>query len=405
LPAKPAEVESMIAVMAASTAAARSVRERLGASAMLGASTSSDACGIPHRRDAAFLPTARGLVGGTRSRFTVEPRVVGDRLQVGARMCRGGSRPLDSTENSEQKSIWGGVERLIDAAPGLRDLQAHGLHLLAARRYRSLGTPVPPDLVRADPDAAQAALIAAGFEPVASRLHPETTHHLHPLQLPGVPLSVELHRHPKWIDGLRTPSLDELLDGSEAAALGVKGILTLKPAYHALVLAAHLWAHDPLARLLRFVDVAVMAEAAELRELERLVDAWGLERPWRMTTGVADALFHGSDEPLPLRLWARNLRTAREATVLEMHVARCLAPFSVLPTRRAVRAAGRALAGVLRPQPYESWRGKLRRTAQQLRRPSMRRSEHARGVGANLVEPESTLEPRPHRGAPSDGAR
>jgi hypothetical protein len=366
---------------------------------------------------------------------------------------------LDSTENSEQMSIWGGVDRLIDAAPGLRDLQAHGLHLLAARRYRSLGTPVPPDLVRAelwaafrtnashtllerirfacegdiilikgpavaigypdtalrpfldldlivaDPDAAQAALIAAGFEPVASRLHPETTHHLHPLQLPGVPLSVELHRHPKWIDGLRTPSFDELLEGSEAAALEVEGILTLKPAYHALVLAVHLWAHDPLARLLRLVDVAVMREAAEPRELERLVDAWGLERPWRMTVGVADALFYGAEEPIPLRLWARSLRTAREATVLEMHAARCLAPFSVLPKRRAFRAAWRAVAGVLRPQPYESWRGKLRRTAQQLRRPSMRRSEHARGVGANLVEPESTLEPRPHRGAPSDGAR
>jgi hypothetical protein len=353
---------------------------------------------------------------------------------------------LDGTENSEL-NIWSGVDRLIDAAPGLRDLQAHGLHLLAARRYRSLGTPVPPDLARAelwaafrmngartllerirlacqgdvvlikgpavalrypertlrpfldldllvaDPVAAQAALIAAGFEPVASRLHPETTHHLHPLQLPGVPLSVELHRHPKWIDGLRTPSLDELLEGSQAAALGVEGILTLKPAYHALVLAAHLWAHDPLARMLRLLDVAVMAEAAEPRELENLVDAWGFHRPWRMTTRVADALFRGSEEPLPLRLWARNLKAAREATVFEMHVARCLAPFSVLPRRRALRAAARALAGVLRPQPYESWRGKFRRTAQQLRRPSMRRSEHARSVEANLVEPESTPEP------------
>jgi hypothetical protein len=356
-------------------------------------------------------------------------------------------------------NIWTGVDRLIDRSPGLRDLQAHGLHLLAARRYRSLNLPVPPDLARAelwaafrmngartllerirlacegdvvlikgpavalfypdptlrpfldldllvaDPDAAQAALVAADLEPVASRLHPDTVHHLHPLQLPGVPLSIELHRLPKWIEGLRAPSFDELLAGSEAAALGVEGILTLRPAYHALVLAAHLWAHDPSARLLRLVDVAVMAEAAEPRELENLVDAWGFDRPWQATTAVADALFSGSGRPLPLRLWARNLHSAREATVLEMHAARCLAPFSVLPKRRAFRAAWRAVAGVLRPQPYESWRGKLRRTAQQLRRPSMRRSEHARGVGANLVEPESTLEPRPHRGAPSDGAR
>lgn len=356
---------------------------------------------------------------------------------------------LQGTEHARQMTIWRGVDRLIDASPGLRDLQAHGLHLLAARRYRALGVPVPPDLVRAelwaafrtnasrtllerirlacegpvilikgpavamrypeptlrpfldvdlivaDPDAAQAALLAAGFEPVASRLHPETVHHLHPLQLPDVPLSVELHRHPKWIQGLRTPSLDELLDGSEPAALGFSGILTLKPAYHALVLAAHLWAHDPLARLLRIVDVAVMAEAAEPGELDDLVDAWGLDRPWQATNAVADALFRGSRQPLPLRLWARNLRTAREATVLEMHVARCLAPFSVLPRRRALRAARTALAGVLQPQPYESWRGKLTRTAQQLRHPSMRRSEHAHGVEANLLAPEPTARSGP----------
>jgi hypothetical protein len=344
-----------------------------------------------------------------------------------------------STQREDAKSggtdVWTGVDRLIDLSPSLRDLQAHGLHLLAARRWRSLGRPVPPDLARAElwaafrlkgarmllekiraacdgpivlvkgvavashypdpavrpfidvdllvarPDAVYRALIAAGFEPTPARLHPETVHHLCPLRLGDVPLSVELHRYPKWIAGSQPPSLDELLAGSEAAVVGVDGILTLRPAHHAALLAAHVWSHDPFARLLRLVDVAVMTERADPHDLEQVVDAWGMTMPWRSTMTLVDALFRGGKAPtLALRVWGRNLRTAREATVLEMHVARCLAPFSVLPPRRAVRAAWTALMGCLRPQPHESWHTKLKRTAEQVRRPSMRRSEHARRV-------------------------
>jgi hypothetical protein len=109
-----------------------------------------------------------------------------------------------------------------------------------------------------------------------------------------------------------------------------------------------------------------------------------MRRPWRLTIAIADALFRGARRPLPLRTWARNLNEAREATVLEMHVARCLAPFSIWPPPRAAPAAGAALVGLLRPQPHESWRNKLGRTAQQVADPSMRRSQHARAVAENL---------------------
>jgi Uncharacterised nucleotidyltransferase len=329
--------------------------------------------------------------------------------------------------------IWTGVDRLIDLSPGLNDLQAHGLHLLAARRWRSIQRPVPPelvaaelwaalrvarartlleriratwdgpivlikgpavgahypnpavrpfmdvDLVVADPDSAYVALTETGFEPVPGPSHPDTVHHLHPLRLPEVPLTVELHRYPKWIVGSPPPSLDELVEGSELAGLGIDGILTPRPAYHAALLAAHVWSHDPFARLLRLLDVAVMSEAADARELERVIDAWGMSRPWQATTALVDALFRDGNAPgLALRIWGRNLRTAREATVFEMHIGRCLAPFSVLPRRRAARAAWAAVMGSLRPQPFESWGEKLNRTVAQLRRPAMRRSEHAR---------------------------
>jgi hypothetical protein len=333
--------------------------------------------------------------------------------------------------------IWDRIDRLIDRSPSLRDLQAHGLHLLAARRWRSLGRPIPADLARAelwaalrvnaagdlmariraacegpivlikgpsvaslypeptlrpfidldllvsDPEDAQRALLAAGFEPVPARSHPDLAHHLHPLQFADRPLSVEVHRYPKWLPGLEPPSLGELLEDAEPAALGVDDVMTPAPAKHALILASHLWSHDPLARLLRLVDVAVMTAAADASELERIAKTWEMERVWRATTRVTGTLLGDRRPmPLPLRTWARNLSTAREPTVLEMHVARCVAPFWVLPPRRALAALGAAVAGLIRPQPYESWGGKVRRTVAQLRQPSMRRSDHARDVNA-----------------------
>lgn len=351
-------------------------------------------------------------------------------------------------QDSAGGTLWEGVDRLIDSAPGLRDLQSHGLHLLAARRWRELGRPIPSDLAIAelwgafrtnearallkqirdacdgpmilikglaaaafypdpslrpfldldllvgDPEKLQAILIESGLEPVRSKLHPETVHHLHPLQLPGSPLSVELHRHPKWVDGLTVPSFDDFVRGAEES-LDVDGVLALRPAHHTLVLTAHLWAQDPLTKLLRVLDVAVTAEAADSRELARLVDDWGLVAHWRTTVRVVDALFRGAEPPFPLRTWARGIRRAGEPSVLSMHMGRCLAPFSVAPFPRAFPAFAAAVAGLVRPQPYETWSSKLARTARQLHDPSMRRSEHARAVAETLLEPRPAAEASP----------
>ena len=43
---------------------------------------------------------------------------------------------------------WDRVNALIDASPGVDDLRAHGLQLLAARRWRSAGLLLPAGLVR-----------------------------------------------------------------------------------------------------------------------------------------------------------------------------------------------------------------------------------------------------------------
>ncbi len=44
-------------------------------------------------------------------------------------------------------------------------------------------------------------------------------HHLRPLWWPGLPLVVELHSRPKWIDGVAGPPVAELLEASAPGRL------------------------------------------------------------------------------------------------------------------------------------------------------------------------------------------
>lgn len=333
---------------------------------------------------------------------------------------------------------WDRVDALIDASPGLPDLRAHGLALLAAQRCTALGRPLPAGLVREQlqatwrtnaaprvlelvraacegpillmkgpavaahypdpntrpfidldlmvPDAqtAQASLLSAGFVLSADPAgYPDYLHHLPPVHSPKWPLPIEVHSRLKWLDGMPAPGFDLLASSAVDGALGVHGILVPSPARHALVLAAHLWAHDPLARLLRLLDIAVLAQACDAHEIASLARAWRMSRLWRATANVADALFGtASSDPWPLRTWGHGLRDGRELTIVELHLSRLLSPFAIHTPKPGSRALAAAIAGFARPHEGEPWRRKLERTTQQLARPSMRRSEHRCAIDA-----------------------
>jgi hypothetical protein len=205
--------------------------------------------------------------------------------------------------------LWPAVHALVDRAPGTADLRAHGLHLIAAWRLRARGRPVPEeltvaerraaiatlavpallqraraaydgplmvmkgpeialrypdpalrafkdiDLLAGDARAAQRALLAAGFEEFGPPDGYERKQHLHPLAWPGLPVTIELHHAPLWVSGLPAPPLAEPMEASEPSGLGVDGVLAPDPAHHALLLAGHAWAHEPLRRLVELVDV------------------------------------------------------------------------------------------------------------------------------------------------------
>ncbi|MGH3112039.1 MAG: nucleotidyltransferase family protein [Gaiellaceae bacterium] len=326
--------------------------------------------------------------------------------------------------------LWDGVNRLIDRAPHLADLRSHRLELVAARRWRELGRPVPPELVEEerlaavvvlttpilleraraaydgtvllmkgpevaarypdpalrffkdldllvdDAEAAQRAFLAAGFQAVGDPALYEDIHHLRPLAFPGLPLTIELHSRPKWIEGLTPPAPAELFAVAEEHPTGIEGVLGLPAAHHALVLAAHSWGHEPLRRLRDLVDVAAVAQGLDRGMLRGLAAAWKMERAWTTTVGAADALFLGGSTPWAVRVWARNLEKARERTVLENHLTRWLSNFWALPASDAVRSLASTFGHEIRPGPDESWGVKLSRSALAVRNAALRRSEH-----------------------------
>jgi len=238
------------------------------------------------------------------------------------------------------------------------------------------------DLIVPDAQRSQRQLMEAGLELCGEAWVYEGIHHLRPLRLPELPLIVEFHHAPKWIDGLEPPSVPELLELAVPAPHLGEGVLTLPPGPHALLMAAHTWGHYPLTPLRDLLDIALVAREANPAEIERLAAIWGIERVWRSTWRAADHLFGDGRRPASTRIWARHLTGVRERTVLESHLQRWLAGVWALPRRQAVGSFWKAVANDLRPEGDERWRAKLRRTRTALRDAFVRKSHHDHALTA-----------------------
>jgi hypothetical protein len=332
----------------------------------------------------------------------------------------------------DHADVWEAVDSLIDRAPSLEDLREHRIQLLAERRWLETGRNVPaplaaektiaaalflpiPSLLRRiaaawdgpmiilkgpelasrypdgllrtagdidllvdDAEAAHAALRSDGFVTAGDPRRYVDIHHLQPLVWAQLPVRIELHHAPKWIEGLEPPSTRELFAFAVPARGSAEGFQTLAPAAHAVVLAVHAWAHEPLRNLRDLIDVAVLTAEADVAEIEELARRWGVSDVWRTTHAVMEALFAAGPRPLALRLWARHLEAARGRTVAESHFERWLSPFWALPRRVALRRTSRRIAEELRPVPGELWRTKLSRAWLAIRNARVRRSSHQR---------------------------
>jgi hypothetical protein len=325
--------------------------------------------------------------------------------------------------------LWEAVDSLLDRAPSDEDVQSHRLDVLAARRRRARGQPVPEEFLRAErlaavvhlaapvmldrvrasydrplivlkgpevaalyPDPAlrgfgdldllvedaadaHARLVAAGFVPVGDPDLYFGIHHLRPLANGRLPLTIEIHARPKWLEGRAAPSTADLLSRARPS-VAAAGALAVPPAEHAVLLAVHSWAHEPLRRLRDLVDVAAARAACGSGEPAAVAEAWGVGRLWRVTEAAVEALLCGGPEPWALRLWAQNLRRVRERTVLEQHLQRWLSDFAALPFGAAARRLPRSLLAELAPEGDEGWRAKAARTGLALRHARRPRSYH-----------------------------
>jgi hypothetical protein len=341
--------------------------------------------------------------------------------------------------------VWDSVDALIDRAPSLDDLREHRLQLLAEQHWLRTGRTIPRDLAAekalaavlflpipsllsriasawsgpmvilkgpvlasrypeellrtaGDIDllvenagAAHAALCSAGFAATGDPRRYLNIHHLQPLIWPDLPVRIELHHAPKWIDGLQPPSAAELFRFAVPARGLAEGFDTLAPAAHVLVLAVHAWAHEPLGKLRDLVDVALLTAEADLEEINSLAQRWGVYEVWRTTHSVAESLFAEAPRPLALRLWARHLEEARGRTVAESHLQGWVSPFWALPTATALRRTSQHIASELRPVPGELWRTKLSRARLALRHAGVRRSSHERRLEESRLATSAEL--------------
>lgn len=319
-------------------------------------------------------------------------------------------------------SVWEGVDRLLDMAESESAVAAHGLQLLAIRRWRETGRPVPPmwlddqrlmsvvtlslptvlrrireavpgpillmkgpevacrypdpalrpygdlDLHVRDAEGARRNLLEAGLSPVDALPDQDRHHHGRPLRLDRLPLMVELHRRPNWFPWLPPPPVEELIAAAIPSRVGVEGISTLSPEHHALVVAVHGWRHGPLLSVGHLLDLALLAEECDSDELLRTAERWRVRRIWETSLQAARSLLLGEGSSLPLLVGGRHLRRLRERSIIgrqaSVYVGTLWSPSPIV----TARAVTHLVSTTMRPVEAQSLTSRLARLARVARR-------------------------------------
>jgi hypothetical protein len=234
------------------------------------------------------------------------------------------------------------------------------------------------DLLVPDAGGTHRTLLHAGFQLVGDPELYVDIHHLRPLLAPDLPVAIEIHSRPKWLEPLTPPAVDEVFATAVPSATGVERMLTMPPEQHAVLLAVHSWAHEPLRRVRDVVDIAAMVEGADRDEMGRVARRWRVERLWRTTIAAVDSVLGDRPTPWALRLWAQNLARARERTVFENHLQRWLSDFWAMPVASAAARVPRTFLDEIRPGEGETWKAKASRSALAVRHAARPRSRHDR---------------------------
>jgi hypothetical protein len=253
------------------------------------------------------------------------------------------------------------------------------------------------DLLVPAPRRAHDQLREAGFIEAGDYEQFKPRHHLRPLHWPGLPLRVEIHGRAHWPDGLKAPAADSIIGYARPSRLAVEGILAPEDTQHALLVAAHAWAHEPLWRVRDLLDARALATPSTRRSIERMARAWNVERLWRITDRVTDAVLGMRRMPLVVRPWAAHLLAVRERTVLENHLRDLMAAYWALPVVAAMATSAHAIAYDLLPAPEEGWSDKVSRMLTASRNAKKPLSQHDLQLGEAATRGRNRERPQDDR--------
>lgn len=224
------------------------------------------------------------------------------------------------------------------------------------------------DVLVADVTAAERALVEAGFTLKGSEesILPGYIHD-RPLRYQHLPLSIELHRSPGWLNWMTPPSNETLFAMGVPSVTGVDGVTTLPPAAHALFLAVHSWRHGPYHSLLQLIDIDLMRGRTSPTEIATLATAWRISELWRRTTAMIDWLFYEGPPPGRVdRYWARHLEAWRPRTTREYYVATRSKGLAADNPAARVRAVAADVGATVALRPGESVTDVVRYTWRQV---------------------------------------
>ena len=267
----------------------------------------------------------------------------------------------------------------------LKGPEVGALYPRAGRRFGDV------DILTPSAETVQDSLLANGFVPgepdfdMSDGLH----HHLEPVRWPTIALNVEVHSAPNWPPRAKRPPLEEILEAAVPSALQVQGVSAPHPLHHALILSSHAWRHEPLHRIRDLLDIAVVSDGLDARELDRLAAKWGMTKIWSTTTATIEALFYGGRRTVPLRSWARHLEEIRPRTVFENHLQRWVGAFWEEPPGPALARLGHELRDDIRPDAGETWGTKLGRVGRAAVNPRRRVALREPAAGSAERPPET----------------
>lgn len=230
------------------------------------------------------------------------------------------------------------------------------------------------DVITDDPDGLFETLLLLGYRHVtlpymqqetAESAGPSaysTYHHLWPLERPGWPVVIEVHRSPGWLPGMTPPTTAALLESAVPTRLGLDGVEALEPAAHGVCVAVHSWRDRPFARRRDLTDIDLLLDTAETASrADHLAADWGIARIWAWYRN-AIAAAQGAQRAVPaVRLLGGNRFETRSSSKLTDYLVRYAGRILIDHPVQHRAELLRKMRADIRPLRGETYRRKVRR--------------------------------------------